>query len=80
MNPSGAKLVASAMLKSRGGSDRAVQELQAAKTSPQAILVASSPATAAFVEAYRMEGGTAQVYARPRPISSSWPSVFLWST
>lgn len=64
VNPSGAKLVASAMLKSRGGSDKAVQELQAAKTSPQAILlVASSPATAAFVEAYRMEGGTAQVYA-----------------
>lgn len=64
VNPSGAKLVGSAMLKSRGGSDKAVQELQAAKTSPQAILlVASSPATAAFVEAYRMEGGTAQVYA-----------------
>lgn len=63
VNPSGAKLVASAMLKSRG-TDKAVQELQAAKTSPQAILlVASSPATAAFVEAYRMEGGTAQVYA-----------------
>jgi ABC-type branched-subunit amino acid transport system substrate-binding protein len=62
--PSGAKLVTSAMLKSRGGTDKAVQELQAAKTSPQAILlVASSPATAAFVEAYRMEGGTAQVYA-----------------
>lgn len=64
VNPSGAKLVTSAMLKSRGGTDKAVQELQAAKTSPQAILlVASSPATAAFVEAYRMEGGTAQVYA-----------------
>ncbi|WEE76363.1 ABC transporter substrate-binding protein [Comamonas testosteroni] len=64
VNPSGAKLVASAMLKSRGGSGKAVQELRAAKTSPQAILlVASSPATAAFVEAYRMEGGTAQVYA-----------------
>ena len=64
VNPSGAKLVASAMLKSRGGTDKAVRELQTAKTSPQAILlVASSPATAAFVEAYRMEGGTAQVYA-----------------
>ena len=64
VNPSGVKLVTSAMLKSRGGTDKAVQELQAAKTSPQAILlVASSPATAAFVEAYRMEGGTAQVYA-----------------
>ncbi|AIJ48173.1 ABC transporter substrate-binding protein [Comamonas testosteroni TK102] len=64
VNPSGAKLVTSAMLKSRSGSDKAVQELQASKASPQAILlVASSPATAAFVEAYRMEGGTAQIYA-----------------
>ncbi|MDR3064502.1 MULTISPECIES: ABC transporter substrate-binding protein [Comamonas] len=64
VNPSGAKLVTSAMVKSRSGSDKAVQELQASKASPQAILlVASSPATAAFVEAYRMEGGTAQIYA-----------------
>ncbi|MBS3021051.1 hypothetical protein DJFAAGMI_03815 [Comamonas sp. PE63] len=64
VNPSGAKLVTSAMLKSRSGSDKAVQELQASRASPQAILlVASSPATAAFVEAYRMEGGTAQIYA-----------------
>ncbi|WP_019043879.1 ABC transporter substrate-binding protein [Comamonas testosteroni] len=64
VNPSGAKLVTSAMLRSRSGSDKAVQELQASKASPQAILlVASSPATAAFVEAYRMEGGTAQIYA-----------------
>ena len=64
VNPSGAKLVTSAMLKSRSGSDKAVQELQASKASPQAILlVASSPVTAAFVEAYRMEGGTAQIYA-----------------
>ncbi|NIF85175.1 ABC transporter substrate-binding protein [Comamonas sp. Tr-654] len=64
VNPSGAKMVTSAMIKSRSGSDKAVQELQASKASPQAILlVASSPATAAFVEAYRMEGGTAQIYA-----------------
>ena len=62
--PSGAKLVTSAMLKSKGGADNTVRELQTSKASAQAILlVASSPATAAFVEAYRMDGGTAQVYA-----------------
>lgn len=64
VSPSGAKLVTSAMLKSKGGADNTVRELQASKASAQAILlVASSPATAAFVEAYRMDGGTAQVYA-----------------
>lgn len=64
VSPSGAKLVTSAMLKSKGGADNTVRELQTSKASAQAILlVASSPATAAFVEAYRMDGGTAQVYA-----------------
>lgn len=64
VSPSGAKLVTSAMLKSKGGADNTVRELQSSKASAQAILlVASSPATAAFVEAYRMDGGTAQVYA-----------------
>ena len=64
VTPSGAKLVATAMVKNKGSSDKAVQDLQAAKASAQAILlVASSTATAAFVEAYRMDGGTAQIYA-----------------
>ncbi|QXZ08481.1 ABC transporter substrate-binding protein [Comamonas sp. Y33R10-2] len=61
--PSGAKLVATAMVK-KNGSDKAVQELEATKSSAQAILlVASSTAAAAFIEAYRMDGGKAQVYA-----------------
>lgn len=64
IQPSGAKLMATAMIKGKSGADKAVLDLQAAKASPQAILlVASSPATAAFVEAYRMDGGNAQVYA-----------------
>lgn len=61
--PSGAKLVATTMVK-KNGSDKAVQELQATNTSAQAILlVASSTAAAAFIEAYRIDGGKAQVYA-----------------
>lgn len=64
VSPSGAKLVTSAMLRAKGGADNTVHELQASKASAQAILlVATSPATASFVEAYRMDGGTAQVYA-----------------
>jgi ABC-type branched-subunit amino acid transport system substrate-binding protein len=58
--PSGAKLVVS----TPAMKGKAVELLQASKTPVQAVLVvASSPATAAFVEAYRMDGGTAQVYA-----------------
>lgn len=65
ISPSGAKLVSSAVLgKGKASSDKVVEELRAAKTAAQAVLlVASSPSTAAFVEAYRMDGGTAQVYA-----------------
>ena len=61
---SGAKLVTTAVIQGKNGFDKAVQAVTASKTSPQAILlVASSAATAAFVEAYRLDGGTAQVYA-----------------
>ncbi|CAM4387638.1 ABC transporter substrate-binding protein [Comamonas aquatilis] len=65
ISPSGAKLVSSALLgKGKASSDKVVEDLRAAKTAAQAVLlVASSPSTAAFVEAYRMDGGTAQVYA-----------------
>ena len=61
---SGAKLVTTAVIQGKNGFDKAVQAVTASKTSPQAILlVASSAATAGFVEAYRLDGGTAQVYA-----------------
>ena len=61
---SGAKLVTTAVIQGKNGFDKAVQAVTASKTSPQAILVvASSAATAAFVESYRLDGGTAQVYA-----------------
>ena len=61
---SGAKLVTTAVIQGKNGFDKAVQAVTASKTSPQAILVvASSAATAAFVEFYRLDGGTAQVYA-----------------
>jgi ABC-type branched-subunit amino acid transport system substrate-binding protein len=63
--PSKAQLVASVALGSgKGMMDKAVDQMQKAKPSVQAVLVvASSPVTAAFVEAYRMGGGKAQVYA-----------------
>lgn len=61
---SGAKLVTTAVIQGKNGFDKAVQAVTASKPSPQAILVvASSAATAAFVESYRLDGGTAQVYA-----------------
>lgn len=65
VTPAGAKLVAQISLKEgRSPALEAVEQLQKTKPAPQAILlVASSPATAAFVEAYRMESGTAQIYA-----------------
>jgi len=65
VTPANAKLVAQVTLKSgRSTATQAVEQLQNIKPGPQAILlVASSPATAAFVEAYRMESGTAQIYA-----------------
>ena len=62
--PSGAKLVSTGTMKSKTSVDKAVEQLRASKTPAQAILVvASSPTTAAFVEAYRMDGGNAQIYA-----------------
>ena len=61
---SGAKLVTTAIVHGKNGFDKAVQSIEDSKASPQAILVvASSAATAGFVEAYRLGGGTAQVYA-----------------
>lgn len=65
VRPANAKIVAQVTLKKgRSTATQAVVELQKAKPEPQAILlVASSPATAAFVEAYRMDSGTAQIYA-----------------
>ncbi|MCD2514475.1 ABC transporter substrate-binding protein [Comamonas endophytica] len=63
--PAGAKPVAQLMLRSgRSQMAAAVDQLNKSHPAPQAILlIASSPATAAFVEAYRMESGTAQIYA-----------------
>jgi len=62
--PSGAKLVSAASIKNKSSVDKTVEQLRSAKTPAQAVLVvASSPTTAAFVEAYRMDGGNAQVYA-----------------
>lgn len=60
---SGASLVVHAMLETKGQRTAdAVNTITKAK--PQAILVvASSVATAAFIEHYRMAGGTAQIYA-----------------
>ena len=44
--------------------DAALAELHKAQPDVQSVLiVAASPATAAFVEAYRMDGGRAQLYA-----------------
>lgn len=61
----GAKLVTSVMLvQGKGANDKVVEQVQAVKPAPQVLLVvASSPVTAAFVETYRLAGGTAQVYA-----------------
>ena len=62
--PSGAKLVSAASMKSKASVDKVVEQLRASKTPAQAILVvASSPTTAAFVESYRMDGGSTQIYA-----------------
>lgn len=65
IGPSKATLVTSATLGAgKGVMDRAVEQLQKAQPSVQAVLVvASSPVTSAFVESYRMAGGKAQVYA-----------------
>lgn len=63
--PSGAKLEASAMLRTgKGSMEKVLDQLQAMQPPVQAVLlVASSPVTSAFVETYRMGGGTAQIYA-----------------
>ena len=51
-------------MKSKASVDKVVEQLRASKTPAQAILVvASSPTTAAFVESYRMDGGSTQIYA-----------------
>lgn len=65
IEPTGGKVVVRTAVRMGGGSmGRAVDELQALQPAPQAvILVATSVATAAFVEQYRMDGGTAQIYA-----------------
>lgn len=63
--PSKATLVTSATVGAgKGAMDKAVEQLQKAQPSVQAVLVvASSPVTSAFVETYRMAAGKAQVYA-----------------
>ena len=63
--PVGARLVAQVTLGNGRSQIRdAVDQLRRADPAPQAnLLIASSPATAAFVETYRMESGTAQIYA-----------------
>ena len=65
MAAAGAKLLTSSMLKQgRTAQEATVDHLR--KTDPHVqavIVVASSPMTAAFVEAYRLEGGAAQIYA-----------------
>lgn len=64
VQPAGAKLVVSSPVRVGGGVlEKAVETLQSAKDAPQALLVvASSAVTSAFVEAYRIGGGTAQIY------------------
>jgi branched-chain amino acid transport system substrate-binding protein len=61
----GGKVVVRAALPvGRGGLEKAVDHLQASQPAPQALLmVAASATTSAFVEHYRMAGGTAQIYA-----------------
>ena len=60
-----AELVGSYMLKSgTAATTEIAQQLQKAPVQPQAlIVVAASPATAAFIEGYRLEGGSTQIYA-----------------
>lgn len=62
---SGAQLLASSMFKSgKAAQDAVLDRLHKLQDGVQAVIVvASSPVTAAFVEAYRLEGGTAQIYA-----------------
>lgn len=67
IQPAGAKLVAAAEVSGGSGTKqfkpKATELAKLMQASPQAILVvASSAATAAFVEHYRMEGGGAQIY------------------
>lgn len=62
---SGAQLLTSSMFKPGKAAQEAVMDrLHKAEPGVQAVIVvASSPITAAFVEAYRMDGGGAQIYA-----------------
>lgn len=62
---SGAQLLTSGMLSAgKAAQESAIDRLQKAQPSVQAVIVvASSPVTAAFVEGYRLEGGAAQIYA-----------------
>jgi branched-chain amino acid transport system substrate-binding protein len=64
VEPAGGKVVIKVPLPSRGGLEKAVDQVHAAQPAPQALLVvAASASTSAFVEHYRMGGGTAQIYA-----------------
>ncbi|SEQ48350.1 ABC transporter substrate-binding protein [Giesbergeria anulus] len=64
IKPSGGSLVAHAMLAANKGRHTADAVSAISKAAPQAILiVASSGATAAFIEHYRISGGVAQLYA-----------------
>lgn len=62
---SGGQLLAQVPWKAgKQAQEAAIDSLQRAEPRAQAVLVvASSPASAAFLEAYRLEGGAAQVYA-----------------
>lgn len=62
---SGAQLVSSNMLKpGKAVQEAVIDRLQKVEPGVQAVMVvASSPVTAGFVEAYRMEEGAAQIYA-----------------
>lgn len=62
--PSGAKLTASIVIRVDSASiNNAVEQLQTEPGLPQAVLVvASSSVTSAFVEAYRISRGIAQIY------------------
>lgn len=65
MATAGATLLVSSMLQpGKAAQEATVDRLQNKELNVQAVIVvASSPITSAFVEAYRLDGGAAQIYA-----------------
>lgn len=65
MATAGATLLVSSMLQpGKAAQEATVDRLQNKEPNVQAVIVvASSPITSAFVEAYRLDGGAAQIYA-----------------